>query len=185
MGDTLKIFYSNPFALDKNIGKAYNEFVRSLKAEDEDWIVLQDGDILYLTHDWGKRIHDALALDGDKFGLVSCYTNRLRSKHQLHGKEFNYDLNVQKHYEIALSYQGDGIQEIKEYIAGFFMAFQFKTWKKAKGFKENSAAFDSIFSVQVKELGLKIGLIRSLYVFHGYRLWADNEPWNDNKHLFK
>jgi len=185
VGDTLKIFYSNPYALDKNIGKAYNEFVRSLNAKDDDWIVLQDGDILYLTHDWGKRIHDALSLDGDKFGLVSCYTNRLRGKHQLHGNEFSYDTDIKNHYDIALTYNREGIEETKHYVAGFFMAFKYKTWKAAKGFKENSAAFDSIFSVHVKELGLKIGLIRSLYVFHAYRIWSDKEPWNDNKHLFK
>lgn len=185
MGETLKIFYSNPFSLDKNIGKAYNDFIKNLNAQDDDWIVMQDGDILYLTSDWGKRIYDALALDGDKFGLVSCYTNRLRAKHQLHKNEFSYDLNVRNHYEIALNYQGEGIEEIKQYVAGFFMAFQYKTWKAVKGFEENSVAFDSLFSMRVKELGLKIGLIRSLYVFHGYRLWTDVEPWNEKKHLLK
>ena len=184
MGQPLKIFYSNPFDLNKNIGKAYNEYLSSLNAADDDWIVMQDGDILYLTPDWGKRIHDALVLDGDKFGLVGCYTNRLRSKHQLHNKEFSYDLNVKNHYEIAQTYGGGGVQEIKEYIAGFFMCFQYKTWKKIK-FDENTLAFDSLFSMRVKELGLKIGLIRSLYVFHSYRLWADVEPWNEKKHLLK
>jgi hypothetical protein len=181
---SLKIFYSNPFDLNKNIGKVYNEYLSSLNANDEDWVVMQDGDILYLTGDWGKRIYDALALDGHKFGLVGCYTNRLRSKHQLHKNEFSYDLNVRNHYEIAMTYKDQGIQEISQYIAGFFMAFQYKTWKKIR-FVENSLAFDSLFSMRVKEIGLKIGLIRSLYVFHGYRLWQDVEPWNDKKHLLK
>jgi hypothetical protein len=184
VGQPLKIFYSNPFNLDKNIGKAYNDYLSCLNVDDDDWIVMQDGDILYLTADWGKRINDALSLDGDKFGLVGCYTNRLRSKHQLHKNAFNYDLNVRNHFDIANSYQEEGIQEIKEYIAGFFMAFQYKTWKKIK-FTENSLAFDSLFSMRIKELDLKIGLIRSLYVFHGYRLWTDDEPWNDKKHLQK
>jgi hypothetical protein len=53
---SLKIFYSNPFDLNKNIGKVYNEYLSSLNANDEDWVVMQDGDILYLTGDWGKRI---------------------------------------------------------------------------------------------------------------------------------
>lgn len=184
MDQPLKIFYSNPFDLNKNIGKAYNEYLSSLNAKDEDWIIMQDGDILYLTGDWGKRIYDALTLDGHKFGLVGCYTNRLRAKHQLHNKEFSYELDVRRHYEIALTYQEKGILEIKEYIAGFFMAFQYKTWNKIK-FVENSLAFDSLFSMRVKELGLNIGLIKSLYVFHGYRLWQDIEPWNDKKHLIK
>jgi hypothetical protein len=64
------------------------------------------------------------------------------------------------------------------------MCFQYKTWRKIK-FDENTLAFDSLFSMRVKELGLKIGLIRSLYVFHSYRVWADVEPWNEKKHLQK
>jgi hypothetical protein len=83
-----------------------------------------------------------------------------------------------------MTYGEAGVQEINEYIAGFFMAFQYKTWKKIK-FTENSLAFDSLFSMRVKEMGLKIGLIKSLYVFHSYRLWADVEPWNQKKHLMK
>ena len=39
-------------------------------ANDNDWIVIQDGDIIYLTSDWGARIHKALEMDGDKFGLM-------------------------------------------------------------------------------------------------------------------
>jgi len=39
--------------------------------------------------------------------------------------------------------------------------------------------------MRVKELGLKVGLIRSLYVFHSYRPWTDFEPWNEKKHLMK
>jgi hypothetical protein len=39
--------------------------------------------------------------------------------------------------------------------------------------------------MRVKEIGLKVGLIKSLYVFHGYRIWSDVEPWNDKKHLLK
>lgn len=184
MDYSLKIFYSNPFSVDKNIGKAHNDFIKSLNANDDDWIVIQDGDMLYLTDDWGKRIEEALKKDGQNFGLIGCYTNRLRGKHQLHGNKFSYETDIKKHYEIALTYGGCGVQEIKEYIAGFFMCFQYKTWKKIK-FTENSLAFDSLFSMRVKELGLKIGLIRSLYVFHSYRLWADLEPWNEKKHLLK
>jgi hypothetical protein len=180
-----KIFYSNPFSVEKNIGKAHNDFIKSLNANDEDWIVIQDGDMMYLTDDWGKRISDALSLDGDKFGLVGCYTNRLRGLHQLHGNEFSYETDIKKHYEIAKTYGGEGIQPIKQGVAGVFMAFQYKTWKKVKGFQENSIVFDSLFNLRVRELGLKVGLIRSLYVFHLYRIWAEKEPWNEKKHLLK
>jgi hypothetical protein len=180
-----RIFYSNPFSVDKNIGKAHNDFIKSLNANDDDWIVIQDGDMMYLTDDWGKRIQEALEKDGENFGLVGCYTNRLRGKHQLHGNEFSYETDIKKHYEIAKTYGGGGIEEIKQGIAGVFMAFQYKTWKAVKGFDENSIVFDSLFNVKVRDKGLKVGLIRSLYVFHLYRIWAEKEPWNEKKHLLK
>lgn len=180
----MRIFYSNPYRTDKNIGKAYNDFIKSLKAEDDDWIVLQDGDMMFLTPDWGKRIEDALVLDGDKFGLIGCYTNRIKSSSQLHGGVISEDFNIKNHYEIALSYQGAGIEEVKkQVVAGFFMAFQFKTWKKVGGFTENNISCDAIFNSKVREAGMKVGLIRSLYVFHIYRMWAEKEPWNERKHL--
>lgn len=180
-----QIFYSNPFSVEKNIGGAHNEFIKSLNAKDDDWIVIQDGDMIYLTDDWGKRIYEALEKDGENFGLIGCYTNRLRSKHQLHNKEFSYETDIKKHYEIAKTYEGTGVQEIKDGVAGVFMAFQYKTWKAVKGFSENSIVFDSLFNVKVRDLGLKVGLIRSLYVFHLYRIWAEKDPWNEKKHLMK
>lgn len=180
---SITVYYSNPYRSDKNIGKAYNDFIKGLKANDEDWIVLQDGDIMYLTPDWGKRIEDALALDGDKYGLVGCYTNRLNSKWQLHQNTFSEEMDIRKHYEIALTYQYEGIKECNHIVAGCWMAFQYKTWKKIGGFIENNISCDAIFNSKVRDLGLNIGLIRSLYVFHLYRVWAEKEPWNERKHL--
>lgn len=179
----MRIFYSNPYRSDKNIGKAYNDFIKSLQAEDNDWVVIQDGDMMYLTPDWGRRIEDALALDGEKFGLVGCYTNRLNSKNQLHKNTFSEETDICKHYEIALTYNQDGIEPFKHIVAGLWMAFQIKTWKKLGGFTENNISCDAIFNAKVRDAGMKVGLIRSLYVFHLYRIWAEKEPWNERKHL--
>jgi cellulose synthase/poly-beta-1,6-N-acetylglucosamine synthase-like glycosyltransferase len=182
---SLNIYYSNPYSVEKNIGKAINDFCQ-IVPNDDDWIVVQDGDILYLTPDWGKRIHDALKVDGDRFGLVSCYTNRLSSGHQLHGGKRSDNHDIRHHYEIAMSYTREGIEEIKRFnnIAGFFMAFKKSTWRKVGGFRENDIAFDTTFCTAVKAKGYKIGLIRSLYVYHAYRIWnEDGKPQRDKAHL--
>ena len=177
------IYYSNPYSTSKNFGKAINDFCK-LVPNDDDWIVIQDGDIIYLTSDWGRRIEDALLNYGNEFGLIGCYTNRLRGKHQLHNKEFSNDHDLAKHYQIALSYTDSGIEDIGvNGIAGFFMAFKKSTWIKAKGFKENTHVFDSLFNASVRNLGMKLGLIRSLYVYHGYRIWAGADAVNEIKHL--
>ena len=179
------IIYSNPFRSDKNIGLAYNEFIQCLNVPNDTWIVLQDGDITFLTDDWGKRIEDSLALDGDKFGLIGCKTNRIRSKYQLHNSEFSFETDVKKHHEIALTYSETGIEPMKrgEVIAGYLMVFRKETWKRAWGFHEKNIACDAIFSEQVKGLGLQLGQFKNLYVFHCYRIWNDVNPWNDKRHL--
>lgn len=182
--DRINVWYSNPYSIEKNIGKAYNDFIKQLNPSDEDWIVMQDGDMMYLTPDWGKRIHEALLLEGHNYGLIGCYTNRLKGLHQLHDRRFSDDTNIKNHYEIANSYEGNHIIELKkEGVAGVFMAFQMKTWKAVKGFREDSISFDTSFNQAVRALGMKVGLINSLYVFHLYRIWAEKEPWNEKKHL--
>ena len=180
----MTIYYSNPYSTEKNFGKAINDFCK-LVPNDEDWIVIQDGDIIYLTSDWGQRIENALKLDGDSFGLIGCYTSRLRGIHQLHERKFSFNHNLEYHYKIAESYNKEGIQDIgKLGVAGFFMAFKKSTWIQTKGFAENTRVFDTIFNHKVRALGMRIGLIRSLYVYHGYRIWSKSlEPWNDYQHL--
>lgn len=179
----MNIYYSNPYSIEKNFGKALNNFV-SLVPNGDDWVVIQDGDITYLTPDWGKRIHAALEVDGDKFGLVGCYTNRLRGTHQLHTGKLSHDHNIKNHYDIALTYDRAGIHDIGHLgIAGFFMAFKKSTWDRAGGFKENTHVFDTEFNRSVRALGMKLGLIGSLYVYHSYRVWTENDPANNYQHL--
>lgn len=183
MAEPLTIYYSNPFRSDKNIGKAYNDFIKKLSPNDDDWIVLQDGDMMYLTPDWGKRIEDALRLDGHKFGIVGCYTNRLNSVNQLHGRKLSEDFNIKNHHDISLGYNEEGIEPFGHIVAGMFMAFQYKTWKMVGGFVEKNISCDAIFNQMIFERGMTSGLIRSLYVFHLYRIWADKDPRNERKHL--
>jgi len=180
----LKIVYSNPFSINKNIGRALNEFCE--KWEDDTWIVLQDGDITYLTPDWGERIYKSLALHGSRFGLIGCFTNRLRGMHQCHNNTFSEDMNIKNHIKIAQSekYEDPGITDLKQLgVAGCFMAFKKSTWKEVGGFEENHIAFDTIFNQKVRAKGLKIGIMDNLYVFHLYRAWSDKNPFDEKSHL--
>lgn len=179
----MRIFYANPYSTSKNFGKAINDFCELIPNGD-DWIVIQDGDICYLTPDWGKRIENALKLDGNRFGLVGCYTNRLRGLHQLHGRKLSDNHDMRYHYQVAKLYYDAGIQDIGNLgVAGFFMAFKKSTWEKAGGFKENTYVFDTEFNTSVRALGMKVGLIRALYVYHAYRIWAVTDPANNFEHL--
>lgn len=174
------IFYSNPYSVSKNFGGAINEFCTLMP--DDCWIVIQDGDITYLTTDWGARIAASLETNGDKFGLIGCFTNRLAVKGQLHNGLFSEDHNILNHIPIAKSYSSFEITEVHHPIAGLFMAFKKSTWTKLKGFKENTYSFDVDFSVRVRSAGMKIGLMKGLYIYHQYRPLSKN-PKTDIRHL--
>lgn len=182
--DVPKIWYSNPYSTEKNIGKALNEFCELVP--DEDWICLQDGDIMYLTPDWGKQIEYVVSNYGHKYSLFGCMTNRLGRNIQRLNGEFSENHDVQYHYNIAKELSENYFGEVEDitrrkYIAGMFMLFPKKIWNQIK-FKENTPAFDDYFSTDIVRKGKKIALIKGLYVYHAYRIWSDT-PIGDRKHL--
>lgn len=179
-----KIHYSNPFSTEKNIGKAYNEFCENVP--DGDWICLQDGDMMYLTPDWGAQIEQVVNTYGNRFDLIGCITNRLGRSIQLaEGVDYN-NHDMKYHYKIAQKISQDNFGKVeditkKRYIAGMFMLFPKTTWQKNK-FPENDPAFDDAFSKSITKAGGKLGLMTGLYVYHAYRIWSD-APRHDRKHL--
>lgn len=178
-----KIWYSNPYSTEKNIGKALNEFCALVP--DDDWICLQDGDMMYLTPDWGKQIQDVITSIDDSYGLIGCMTNRLaRNVQRLGDIDDNHDILY--HYEIAKDLKEKhygAVEDVtsKRYIAGMFMLFPKKVWNKTK-FKENNIAFDDYFSKSVIKNGYKLGLMKGLYVYHFYRGWSSS-PKTSKAHL--
>lgn len=182
----INIWYSNPYSTEKNIGKAYNEFCENVP--DDDWICLQDGDMMYLTPDWGLQIEQAIKLHGDNFDLIGCVTNRLGRRIQLVDEGDYENLDVRHHYEKAVRLKEMHWAEVEDitnqrFIAGLFMLFKKSLWHKVK-FEENSPYFDDTFSKEVLKKGGRLGLMKGLYVFHNYRCWSDN-PRTAKEHLLK
>lgn len=179
----IKVFYSNPYNTQKNIGKGLNEFCSLIP--DDAWICLQDGDMLYLTPDWGVQVEEAIKRHGEQYDVIGCMTNRLaRDTQRLAALDDNHDIIY--HYEIAKEERDKNwgqVVEVNKPIAGMFMLFKKSLWNRVK-FKENDIAFDDSFCKVVKNQGGKFGVMTGLYVYHFYRGWSDN-PTKDRKHLKK
>lgn len=184
----MKVHYTNPWATDKNIGKAFNEFCESVP--DGDWICLQDGDMLYLTPDWGAQIEAVIANHGNDFSLFGCLTNRLGRKIQVYDWD-NYDNhNIKDHYKIAKDLSEKHFAEVEDitetrFVAGLLMLFPKSVWEKHK-FRETGTplSVDDAFSRSIVKSGGRLGLMRGLYVYHLYRIWS-SKPHSDTRHLFK
>jgi len=181
------IHYLFPYSTEKNIGGAYNEAIVSLICEPDDWIVIKDGDVAFLTPEWGRQVAE-VARTTD-FALIGCMTGRLRAKHQLLWGTFDTVCDMFENYEDAVGQENNHWAEVEESpgIAGMFMMFRWETWCNVGGFKENTVKADMKFNQDVKKIGGKVGLMRGLYVFHGYRLWERTHKGSINsyKHLLK
>jgi len=166
------IIYSNPYNSQKNIGKAYNDFIRCLKVPDDTWICLQDGDIIFLTPNWGRHVQYVVECHGNNYQLFGCMTNRVGVSHHLLFNNFSNIYDINNHREVAEIVENkcwNEIHEINDTIAGFFMLFQLKTWKAVGGFDEGTLIADILFSEKIINAGGKTALIKGLYVYHDYR----------------
>jgi len=180
----MKIHYITPYSTEKNFGKAINEQISIIP--DTDWVCMLDGDVMFLTPDWGRQIDEVVRKYGNKYKLFGCLTNRLGRPTQRYKGEFSENFDIKHHYNIAKELEQSNWAEVhdvttKKKIAGMFMLFSKKTWNSIK-FEENNPNFDDAFSNAIIKSGGKLGLLSGLYVFHCYRLWS-NTPGRDRDHL--
>jgi len=189
----MKIWYFTPYALDGNLGKAYNEYCELVKNEN-DWICFIDGDVAFLNSYWGKHFED-LIKKYPNAGIITAYTNRVGCLEQCLNGMISDESDIKIHKQIAYKCSAEHYLEVKEInhvISGHIMLFKKKTWIDAKGFPEtlrdkdlnkyskNMATVDNRFSRRVLNLGKKILLAKGMYVFHYYRL---KEGIHSKEHL--
>jgi GT2 family glycosyltransferase len=175
-------YFFVPYSLEKNIGKAYNQYM-SLLPKDDDWAILMDGDTLFLTFDWGHAVAEVIKKIPDA-GIITCQTNRIRQKKQLYD-ESSPDILVHRLIAKTLDqkYRGQ-TRKINTHISGFFMAIKKKTWKEVGKFSESDGKLltvDNAFSKKIMRAGKDIYLMRGMYVFHYYR-FAEGKNYTDHEH---
>lgn len=182
------IFDITPFRTDKNIGKAYNERIELLP--DDAWIIIRDGDCMYLTPDYGVIIENIIKNHGEEYALIGALTNRLGIEELCYKGKFNEETDAYYHYVRANTIKSTNKGLIKEtqMCAGFFMMFKKETWLKVGGFSEDMADApftDKRFSAKIIKNGGKIGIAQDLYLFHCYRIWekTHEKAWKSTNHL--
>lgn len=176
------IWYLQPYATDKNIGREYN--YQCEKIPENDWLCIMDHDTMFLHHETKKQIEEIVLTQGSSWDLLGAITNRIGSPHQCANGILSDDPNIKVHYEIATNIHilNYGVVELTlKGIAGFLMLMPKSTWDKLK-FVENNIAFDTDFSRRLLQKGGRIGIMQGVYVFHYYRFHADN-PKQFKEHL--
>lgn len=167
----MQIHITAPYRLDKDLGLAYNEFMKLLP--DDDFACFIDYDVMLLTHDAGAILHGYAERFPD--ALLTCFTNRISplAKPQLFNGIVNDDGDIKHHIAIA-ELQKSRLYiatEINQDISGFLMLLSKRTWLKHR-FQERGKPLgvDTYYGRQIRAAGVKILRCDGLYVWHTYRL---------------
>ena len=166
------IHIKTPFALDKNLGRAYNEAFEGVP--DGDWVCLIDRDVCFLSPNSIPIMHEYIKQWPDT-GIFTCFTNRIHqlATDQLYFDEPSEDDRVSNWEKIAEQQEDSklDVTEIKHPISGFLMLISKKTWNEIKFFPDGSClGVDNVYSHDVLMTGRKIYRMDKIVVWHSYRL---------------
>jgi len=178
----MEVYHITPY-LTGDIGKAINQSIQPLP--EDAWICLRDTDTMFLTPQQGAWV-ELVARSNPPFDLIGCSTNRLASGYQLFDGICSDVTDISEHQRKAfeaIQKYGLEIEEVPNGtpLAGMFMLFRKSLWNEFK-FEERSVQFDLILSDALHKAGKRLGILRGLYLFHLYRLGADN-PAKATAHL--
>lgn len=181
------IWYFTPYALDKKFLSEIDRYFTIVPHAD-DWVVLMDGDTAFLRSDFGQVI-DRYTRQYPDTGLFTCYASRCHYQCQVPKIGNMASDSILFHKQIADSCSGAHAGKVKELdrrIAGHLMVIRKSTWMRIRSEVFKTAADKTILGVDTKisnvllKAGLKIRLMRELYLFHYLRM---AEGFGYKKHL--
>lgn len=167
----MKLHILEPYDLQKNLGKAYNEAM--VMIPEGDAACLKDIDTCFLHPTQPAIINEYISVFDT--AVLTCYTNRVStlSVPQLLNGSPDDSADMRLHIERArlqleLKRQ---YTPITRDISGFLLVLTKQMWKRFP-FPETGAALgvDTIWNREVRKAGVQILRMDSVYVWHSYRL---------------
>lgn len=176
------IYYFSPYSLEGNLGKAYNDYMQLLP-NDDDWACITDGDVMFLTSNYGKQLQDIVNVYKDhNVGLFTCLTNRVGNLEQCYNGYINDDGEIRNHRKIAIQLQKEKyfeVSQIHKIISGHLMLIQKRVWNEIKFKEEGILSVDNNFSFKLLKNNYMIYLMQGVYVMHYYRM-IEGRPYKDH-----
>ncbi len=183
------IWFFTPYSFNKRLFDAFDQYI-NLVQDENDWVCFVDGDTAFLLPDFGHQIQTYI----DKYpdtGLFTCYASRCHYEFQKRRgcDDTSPDILLHKfHAERIYDNLHGQVKEVTRRIAGHLMVIQKKTWfeirpevmRMVQKHDKRILGVDTKISNAVLKAGLKIRLMRGMYIFHYCRL---KEGYNYSKHL--
>lgn len=163
-----RFFINIPWDSQKNLGKAYNDFMRLLPNED-DYAVFIDGDAQFLTTDFGNRLQyyiDAYP----ECGLFTARANRIFQSWQRAGDWKSDDIKEHRKYALIMPKTIVDISDKpdNQVMSGVLIMIKKSVWEKLGGFKDGLLGVDNDIHWKAKKCGEKVYLIDWIYLYHWY-----------------
>lgn len=178
------IWYFTPYGIDKDLGKAYNQYAK-LVTDKDDWICFLDADTcIGLVPKFGHVLQEIVDLYPDT-GLFTSYASRIGNKQQRFAGKISEDPNILNHKKIAKSqvhHYKTRVKELNKIISGHLMMVKKSTWDAIGGAPEGIGilSIDNWISKRILRSGKNILLMEGIYLFHFYRLDTGKQ---DKSHL--
>ncbi len=149
----------------------------ALVSNPADWICMMDGDIAFFNADFGHHIQQYI----DKYpdtGIFTCYASRSGTSWMMPDKNIYNSTDILEHKRKADHHIKKcrlDVVEINNRVTGHLMVIKKDTWNLIRDRVNQSCDDLSILSVDSKisravlASGLKIRLMKGIYVFHYYR----------------
>ena len=161
-----------PWDSNKNIGVSYNKILNLV--DDDDWVCFLDGDAVHTSSFFGKRIEDVI-VNNSNFSMFTCVTNRIGCPYQIAQGVNQLTDDQRYHRDFGENTWNDHktiVLDITnlQLLSGVLILINKKAWQKVGGFKETGMlGVDNDIHVKFKNAGLRVGLMKGIYVQHWYR----------------
>ena len=165
-----------PYALDRNLGAAYNRAMALLP--DGGWAVMIDHDAMNTTREWFRLIAEAIAFLPEAGAFVAV-TNRIDAFWQ-RAEEADID-NHDIGYHTAIGTARLArrtlldITETKGF-GGVLFAVSKAAWREAGGFADGMLCVDHSLHFGLRRAGRRVYLLDGLYVYHRRRAFVGTLP---------
>lgn len=170
------IYYNIPYRSDKNLGRAYNEFME-LIPKDKDFACFVDADTIFTTSDYGTTIEKVV----ERYPEVKCFTaltNRVSCRWQVHPgvDQRNNDMEYHRNFGKGLQgVYGTFCEDVSskphnEVMSGLLILIRKDLWKRMGRFKEDGMlGIDNDLHWKIQSLKEKMYLMKGVYLYHWYR----------------
>lgn len=172
----MKLWPMTPFALDRNLGRAYNEAMALIP--DGDGCIFIDHDAMATTREWYPQLVEAYDFLPDAGALVAV-TNRIDAVWQRAQEADRENHDIGYHTRIGLDRLARrtllDITDTKGF-GGVMFAVSKAAWRDAGGFSDGLLCVDHSLHFGLQRAGRRVYLLESLYVYHRRRAFVGALP---------